>query len=119
MLKIKMGYTLNFIALLIGVVMSLGFGTKHPAMLIVYGVFMVFLFLTRTRYWYLPLITTVITLMLWGIAFEFSIASSVSFMAGKAFTYTFITVSIVSISLYFILNTLELKGMIGHAYNKR
>ena len=112
MIKLKLTHAKNILILLIGVIMSLGIGPSHPLMLLLYGVASIFIFIFRSKYYYLSLIATVLTLVLFIVNYTFSHGVSGSFAAGTEYVVTSVAISLVCVIAYFILNLIQInKGL--------
>lgn len=112
MYRIKMTYAKNIIVALIGVFVGFGLGPLSPWLLLIYGIAGAFIFLTRTKYVYLPLIAIGLTttLFIWNFLFTNGISGTVA--VNSTFATICVVVSLVCFLAYFILNCLIINGKI-------
>ena len=116
MIKLKLTHAMNILILLVGVIMSLGIGPLHPIMFLLYGVTCIFIFLFRSKYYFLSIIATLLTIALFIINYTFSHGVTGSFVAGTSYVTTSVVISLVCVVTYFILNLISIKKGI---FNKK
>ncbi len=112
MYKINMTHAKNIIVCLLGLVMAFGIGSLEPYMMLVYAAISIFVFLTRTRFYYLAVVSQIITLILFVINFTFMNGCVGSFAAGNQFFVISMVLSIGCVAIYFIANILILSKKI-------
>lgn len=109
MIKLKLTHAMNVVILLIGVIMSLGIGPSHPIMFVLYGAACIFIFLFRSKFYYLSIIASLLTIVLFIINYTFSHGVQGSFVPGTSYVTTSVVLSLGCVITYFILNLVSLK----------
>lgn len=119
MYKIELTHAKNIIGALIGIFIALGIGPLQPFILLIYACGCIFLFLTRSKFYWLSVLSTLLTVVLFTINFTYQNGVPGSFAPGSEYVTISIIVSMICVVLYFILNTLLLMGIIPDKKDKK
>lgn len=112
MYKFELTHAKNIVGALIGLFIAFGIGPLQPYMLLFYGAGCIYLFLTRSKFYVLSIVSTLLTVVLFTINFTYQTGVSGSFAPGSEYVTISIILSVLCVAVYFTLNTLLIMRII-------